>query len=99
MVLCFTCCQTRFQDPGLVASECSEMFAPAYGLTIAAWIVFVGVLNYVAYRDIFEGQSANLPKSAAAGSAAVTGSADVRIVPFVTRADMVSPTSPAALSL
>jgi hypothetical protein len=83
----------------LLVAAALQMFAPAYGLTVAVWLVFVGVLNYVAYRDIFEGQSANLPKSAAAGSAAVTGSADVRIVPFVPRADMVSPTSPAALSL
>lgn len=35
---------------------------PAYGMTTAAFLVFFGVLNYVAYRDIFERRSENLPK-------------------------------------
>jgi hypothetical protein len=39
--------------------------APAYGMTIAAFIVFMGTLNYVAYRDIFERRSENLPKTIA----------------------------------
>lgn len=34
---------------------------PAYGLTTAAWMVFTGILNYVAYRDIFERRAGNLP--------------------------------------
>lgn len=34
---------------------------PAYGMTMAAFLVFVGVWNYVAYRDIFERRAANLP--------------------------------------
>jgi len=38
--------------------------APAYGMTVAAFIVFMGTLNYVAYRDIFERRSENLPKAA-----------------------------------
>jgi hypothetical protein len=38
---------------------------PAYGMTTAACLVFIGVLNYVAYRDIFERRSGNLPKQAA----------------------------------
>jgi hypothetical protein len=38
---------------------------PAYGMTTATFLVFVGVLNYVAYRDIFERRSGNLPKPAA----------------------------------
>lgn len=35
---------------------------PLYGMTDAALLVFLGVLNYVAYRDIFERRSGNLPK-------------------------------------
>ena len=42
---------------------------PAYGLTSAAWIVFMGVVNYVAYRDIFERRSENSPMIAATVSA------------------------------
>jgi hypothetical protein len=34
---------------------------PLYGMTDAALLVFLGVLNYVAYRDIFERRSQNLP--------------------------------------
>jgi hypothetical protein len=33
---------------------------PAYGMTTAAFLVIFGVLNYVAYRDIFERRSENL---------------------------------------
>jgi hypothetical protein len=36
---------------------------PAYGMTMAACIVFLGVFYYVAYRDIFERRSSNLPKA------------------------------------
>jgi hypothetical protein len=39
-----------------------QQLVPAYGLTMAIWVVFAGVLNYVAYRDIFERRSANLPQ-------------------------------------
>jgi hypothetical protein len=35
---------------------------PAYGMTTAAFLVFFGVLNYVAYRDMFERRDENLPK-------------------------------------
>jgi hypothetical protein len=35
---------------------------PLYGMTDAALLVFLGVLNYVAYRDMFERRSGNLPK-------------------------------------
>ncbi len=35
---------------------------PAYGMTTAAFLVFIGVLNYVAYRDIFERRTENLSK-------------------------------------
>jgi len=48
--------------------------APAYGMTMAASIVFLGVFNYVAYRDIFERRSGNLPKIVAAPTGA-----DVRV--------------------
>jgi hypothetical protein len=62
--------QIRWLMVGLLfAASISEMFVPAFGLTIATWIVFVGVLNYVAYREIFERQSDNLPKTVATDSA------------------------------
>jgi Kef-type K+ transport system membrane component KefB len=35
---------------------------PSYGMTTAAFLVFIGALNYVAYREIFEGRlSPELP--------------------------------------
>lgn len=34
---------------------------PSYGMTEAVWLVFMGILNYVAYRDIFERRDENLP--------------------------------------
>jgi hypothetical protein len=37
--------------------------APAYGMTAAAFLVFLGVFNFVAYRDIFERRDGNLPKA------------------------------------
>jgi hypothetical protein len=42
-----------------------QQFVPAYGLTMATWVVFAGVLNYVAYRDTFESRSANFPQTIA----------------------------------
>ena len=39
---------------------------PSYGVTEAAWLVFMGILNYVAYRDIFERRDENLPAKAPA---------------------------------
>src|ERR1700690_589669 len=35
---------------------------PLFGLTDAALLVFLGLLNYVAYRDIFERRSENAPQ-------------------------------------
>jgi len=35
---------------------------PAYGMTTAAFLVYFGVMNYVAYRDIFERRADNLPQ-------------------------------------
>jgi hypothetical protein len=46
---------------GLIADTLSAVI-PAYGMTSAAILVFMGVLNYVAYRDIFEGRSDHHPK-------------------------------------
>jgi hypothetical protein len=39
---------------------------PLFGLTDAALLVFLGILNYVAYRDIFERRSENAPQLASA---------------------------------
>jgi hypothetical protein len=38
---------------------------PLYGMTDAALLVFLGVLNYVAYRDMFERRSRNFPETVA----------------------------------
>ena len=35
---------------------------PAYGMTTATFLVFFGILNYVAYRDMFERRDNNRPK-------------------------------------
>jgi hypothetical protein len=37
-------------------------FSPSFGITDSAYVVYAGVLNYVAYRDIFERRSENLPQ-------------------------------------
>ena len=37
---------------------------PSFGVTAAAWVVFMGILNYVAYRDIFERRASNNPVEA-----------------------------------
>lgn len=54
----------------LCAALFLEQHVPGYGMTMAACIVFMGVLNFVAYRDIFERRSADLPEEAVAVSAA-----------------------------
>jgi hypothetical protein len=62
----------------LIADKFASV-APAYGMTMAASIVFLGVFNYVAYRDIFERRSGNLPKtvaSAARTDAGAQGTSD-----------------------
>jgi hypothetical protein len=38
---------------------------PAYGMTMACFLVFLGVFNYVGYRDIFEGRARNAPVASA----------------------------------
>lgn len=39
---------------------------PSYGVSDSAWVVFMGILNYVAYRDIFERRASNSPIEASA---------------------------------
>jgi hypothetical protein len=34
---------------------------PSYGIGEAVWLVFMGTVSYVAYRDIFERRSGNVP--------------------------------------
>lgn len=48
-----------------------SLILPLWGMTMAVCIVFIGVVNYVAYRDIFERRSQNLPKAVAPARAAV----------------------------
>jgi hypothetical protein len=49
----------------VVGANVLVALVPAYGMTAAAFIVFTGILNYVAYRDIFEQRAENLPKTIA----------------------------------
>jgi hypothetical protein len=42
---------------------------PSYGMTEAALLVFMGILSYVAYRDIFERRDENLPAKVATTTA------------------------------
>ena len=54
----------------LIVVLCAEVpleLIPSYGMTEAAWLV-LGTLSYVAYRDIFERRSANLPGKAQTGA-------------------------------
>jgi hypothetical protein len=54
-----------------------QLLVPAYGMTAAAWLVFMGVLNYVAYRDILERRPGN-PSQAERRTRKV-GSAEVKM--------------------
>jgi hypothetical protein len=45
-----------------VGANAVASVAPAYGMTAATSLVFLGVFNFVAYRDIFERRDANLPR-------------------------------------
>ena len=49
-----------------VGADALASVVPAYGLTTAVFLVFMGVFNYVAYRDIFERRSGNVPKAVVA---------------------------------
>lgn len=42
---------------------------PAFGMTNAAFLVFLGVFNYVGYRDIFERRAENAPRVSAPAAA------------------------------
>ncbi len=57
---------------------------PSYGMTDAAWLVLMGILNYVAYRDIFERRDQNLPVKAPAAAVAPI-SATARLLPDIPR--------------
>jgi hypothetical protein len=46
---------------GVVLSGFPLTLIPSYGMTEAALLVFLGILSYVAYRDIFERRDENLP--------------------------------------
>jgi hypothetical protein len=48
----------------LAVAAVLELAIPAYGMTSATWLVFMGILNYVAYRDIFERRPDNVPQAA-----------------------------------
>ena len=47
-----------------IGADALASVVPAYGMTTAAFLVFMGALSYVAYRDIFERRSGNLPQAA-----------------------------------
>jgi hypothetical protein len=47
---------------------------PSYGMTEAAMLVFIGILSYVAYRDIFERRDENFPAKVATRSAIAANS-------------------------
>ena len=47
----------------VVGADILASVVPAYGMTTAVFLVFMGTFNYVAYRDIFERRSGNLPKA------------------------------------
>lgn len=54
-----------------IGAEYLASAVPAYGMTTAAFLVIFGVLNYVAYRDIFERRSENLLQIAVRSQVAV----------------------------
>ncbi len=58
-----------------IGADALASVVSAYGMTTAAYLVFMGALSYVAYRDIFERRSGNLPKAVA--GAQVRGPAHV----------------------
>ena len=45
----------------VVAAALLAQFTPVFGLIDAATVLFVGVFNYVAYRDVFERRADNAP--------------------------------------
>jgi hypothetical protein len=51
----------------VVAMATLAQIAPVFGLIDATTVLFVGVFNYVAYRDVFERRSGNAPLQVAVG--------------------------------
>ena len=47
----------------VVAAAALAEIVPLFGLTEALAVVFVGVFNYVAYRDVFERRDTNVPQA------------------------------------
>lgn len=45
----------------VILADSLSAVLPAYGMTMACCLVFLGVFNYVGYRDIFEGRTRNAP--------------------------------------
>lgn len=62
---------TWFMIGMMLVAGIADSCVPTYGFINAVWIVFVGVVNYVAYRDIFERRSENLPMTVSTASAVV----------------------------
>jgi hypothetical protein len=55
---------------GLLLIACKLLdYVISYGIPEATWLVFAGIVSYVAYRDVFERRPENLPKAAAVPSA------------------------------
>jgi hypothetical protein len=52
----------------VVASAALAQIAPVFGLIDAATLLFIGVFNYVAYRDVFERRSDTAPQAIKQGS-------------------------------
>jgi hypothetical protein len=52
----------------VVASAALAQIAPVFGLIDAATLLFIGVFNYVAYRDVFERCSDTAPQAIKQGS-------------------------------
>lgn len=49
----------------VILADSLSAVLPAYGMTMACFLVFLGVFNYVGYRDIFEGRTKNAPVASA----------------------------------
>lgn len=48
-----------------ITADALALVFPAFGMTTAVFIVFLGIFNYVAYRDIFERRADNRPAPSA----------------------------------
>jgi hypothetical protein len=63
-----------YMIPLLIAYALTS-YAPTFGIPVHVFLVFFGVLNYVAYRDIFERRATNSPVA----TAGATRAADARL--------------------